>query len=273
MCKICEYINADDKIKLYSEQDNSSFINRVWNGEITIYNLSVKRYKTQAKKFEQAVYKGYGKSIIDVDFDTPDYEMLFDLRENVYIFTAAKEYQLVKKLNEQLIRGDDKVASFSEFKKEAIKIVGEFDVNHLNVEYNNAIAQAQSAANWQSFEEVYKANSDLSLLKYVTAHDSRVRPEHADLEGIARPIGDPFWDEYYPPNGWRCRCRAIQVSESEYKPTNLHNFAPPKDVPVEFRFNSGKQKIIFSPKHSYFKIVDKDKNLALNNFNLPLPKN
>lgn len=29
---------------------------------------------------------------------------------------------------------------------------------------------------------------------------------HADLDGIAIPVGHPFWVNHFPANGWRCSC-------------------------------------------------------------------
>ena len=49
--------------------------------------------------------------------------------------------------------------------------------------------------------------------KYVTVGDDRVRPEHAEMEGVTLPKSDPFWQIWYPPNGWNCRCSAIPIFE------------------------------------------------------------
>lgn len=47
--------------------------------------------------------------------------------------------------------------------------------------------------------------------RYVTAGDDRVRPSHAILDGVTLPKGDKFWNRFYPPNGYNCRCQAIPL--------------------------------------------------------------
>lgn len=49
--------------------------------------------------------------------------------------------------------------------------------------------------------------------EYVAVMDASTRPEHAMLNGLVYPYDDPFWNAFYPPNGWRCRCRVNAISQ------------------------------------------------------------
>lgn len=57
--------------------------------------------------------------------------------------------------------------------------------------------------------------------QYVAVLDSNTRPEHAQLHDLIFPCDDPFWGAFYPPNGWRCRCRVRALSEDYLKRKGL----------------------------------------------------
>lgn len=46
-------------------------------------------------------------------------------------------------------------------------------------------------------------------------NDSRTRPAHRALDGIIRPVDDPFWRTHSPPAGHNCRCRLIQIDAEQ----------------------------------------------------------
>jgi len=65
----------------------------------------------------------------------------------------------------------------------------------------------------------YRAQMDprsgSGYLRYSTQGDTRVRPEHAALDGLILPKNDPFWRTHYPPWGHGCRCIAIEMENAE----------------------------------------------------------
>lgn len=91
-----------------------------------------------------------------------------------------------------------------------------------------------------------------------------MREQHRILDGITLPPSDKFWDEFFPPNGWNCRCYAVQVSPKRYPESNSEEAiqrgraatyqpnAKGQNKAQIFRFNPGKDKKIFPPKHPYY---------------------
>lgn len=77
------------------------------------------------------------------------------------------------------------------------------------------IATAYAAGRWQQFEK-----AGIKYLRYVHADGVRYpRPHHQAMHGTVRPTGDVFWDRNYPPQGFRCHCRAVPVTQKEYDAT------------------------------------------------------
>lgn len=270
MCGIHDIVNIENPLGVFHEIDMEKMVEQVFTGKINTKKLSIPIYEKTSEALTKGVYSGYGKTLSSTVYGSTDYEALTAMRENVYIFSGAKNYQCtremeqkLKEINKALIKKNE-IVKFEEFKKQAKKIFGEYNETYLNVEYNMAIAQAKASANWKEYE---KTKEVLPNLTYMTVGDNRVRPEHEAMNKITRPINDKFWDKYYPPNGWNCRCFVIQTDDEV---TNLRGFKP-TDVPEIFQFNSGKENIIFSPKHPYFDVSKKDKSSAKRNFNLPLP--
>lgn len=132
---------------------------------------------------------------------------------------------------------------FEQFLNEVQNINQTYNVNYLHAEYNFVQASATMAAKWEKFEE----DGDRYLLQYRTQKDDKVRPEHAALDGVTLPMSDPFWESYYPPNGWNCRCTVVQVLKSKYKQTPHDEAMSRGDIALQqdkkgiFKFNPGKQ--------------------------------
>ncbi len=56
---------------------------------------------------------------------------------------------------------------------------------------------------------------------YDAINDSRTRPTHRALDGKVFPADHPFWDTWYPPNGYRCRCGVISLTGDQVRRRGL----------------------------------------------------
>ena len=136
----------------------------------------------------------------------------------------------------------------------------------LEAEYDFAVGAVQMAERWESFKD-----DDKYFLQYRTSGDDKVRKTHTVLDGITLPKSDPFWDYYFAPNGWRCRCNVVQVLAHLNQKSNSDKAIEMGEKATTqigkngenklgiFRFNPAKEKVIFPPKHPYHKLAGASK--------------
>ena len=163
------------------------------------------------------------------------------LQRSNYIFSGMKTFHELNEAFPSLLDSNGNRKPFEQFLNDVQKIDSTYNQNYLRAEYNFVHASATMAAKWEEFMQ----DGDRYNLQYRTAHDDRVRPEHAALDRVTLPITDPFWESYYPPNGWNCRCTVVQVRKSKYPVTPhdeamaLGEEATGKDTRGIFHFNPG----------------------------------
>ena len=165
------------------------------------------------------------------------------LQRSNYIFSGMKTFHELNETFPSLLDSNGNRKTFERFLNDVRKIDKTYNSNYLRAEYNFVQSSAEMAAKWERFSE----DGDRYNLQYRTANDDKVRPEHAALNGVTLPPSDPFWEEYYPPNGWNCRCTVVQVRKSKYPATPhekamaLGEEALQRDTKGIFHFNPGKQ--------------------------------
>ena len=88
-----------------------------------------------------------------------------------------------------------------------------FDPARLALIFDTNTRQAYAAGQWQRLQAAKHA---LPYLRYVTRDDGRVRAQHRAWHNVVLPVDDEFWKAHYPPNGWRCRCRVVALTQQDY---------------------------------------------------------
>lgn len=179
----------------------------------------------------------------------------YALENNAFIFSGFKAFHSLREVGLSLLDEKGNIKSFEAFHQDAVKVNNRYNHNYLYAEYNHAVGASLMAARWHRFE----ADGDKYDLQYRTAEDDRVREDHAILNGTTLPPSDPFWGKYLPPNGWNCRCTAVQVRKGKYPLSDPELSMKRGDNCTEtakqqiFRFNPGKELALFPPKHPYYK--------------------
>jgi len=249
-CDVCLAANKEDIIPLLNKHEMEVLLHSIYYGDFTSINLPTYLYLKTAKQLEEYLLKGFG--VVQNEMQQAKFSKM---RRNIYYVSAAKTYTLVKELE---LQKEDKV--------KAVSIATDFLGAYLFAEKDHTKQCAKAGKKWSKYDE----KKTPPYLEYVTMKDNRVRPAHIYLDGIIKQKDDKFWDTFMPPNGWNCRCKVKSYATGE--DTDLKDFnmnEALQNVPTMFRTNFGKSGIIFPSDHPYFK--NADKQLAKNNFNLPLP--
>lgn len=230
----------------WSNKQIEELLQDVYDGKVSKKKLPKDLYTAILAILEQAIFEGFGEGVLG------DSAIVAGFRTNLAVFSAAKTYQQVNDMSNFLIDDNGVKRAFNEFKDQADQIFKLYNDNWLKTEYNTAFSKSQAAADWVKIEAQAEA---LPLLRYSTVGDERVREDHVELEGIIKPVNDPFWDTYYPPNDWNCRCIVEQLENGDITDTEGKTFDEPDKL---FKDNPAKSKVIFDEKaHPYLKVAER----------------
>lgn len=210
--------------------------------EATIHQPSIMAF---AEYLLKALQEGTGVQIDQIDWTTPDANLIREFGRQIYHFAAAKNYNELQLLTSAIIGNDGKVLEWHAFKKLAQSITQEHREVWLKTEYNFAVASSQMASKWREFEQKGAGG----ILRFRTVRDNRVRPGHRKLEGMSAPVDDPIWDWAYPPLDWQCRCDVDEVIGAAV--SDQSKFEMP-DIPAMFKTNLAKNKLLFPSNHPYY---------------------
>lgn len=186
-------------------------------------------------------------SILDSGFSqtTMSDAMRASLQRSDYIFSGIKTFHELNEAFPSLIDENGNRKPFEQFLNDVRSVDSTYNENYLRAEYNFCQQSANMASKWEQFME----DGDHYNLQYRTAGDDHVRPAHAALDRITLPPSHPFWQRYFPPNGWNCRCTVVQVRKSKYPETpdsEVEHLIEQNDTsnPKEdmFRFNPGMEQ-------------------------------
>lgn len=197
--------------------------------------------------------------VLDEAVDTALKEVPLDdisvqrLKESNYVFSGIKTFHELNEAFPSLLDDEGNRKPFNQFLNEVQKVHDTYNVQYLRTEYNFAQTSALMAARWKKFEQ----DGDRYNLQYRTVGDKRVRRTHRMLHNITLPITSPFWDKYFPPNGWGCRCTVVQVRKDKYpvsneqEAMNLGSQATAGKYQEMFMFNPGKRMTTFPAYNGY----------------------
>lgn len=146
------------------------------------------------------------------------------------------QIEQVKFIMSQLQKVLDNDGNFDDFVKMAEN--NELDItlpkHRLDNIYRTNVQMAYAYGRYRQ-QQANKKNKP--YLKYSAVNDSRTRPSHRALDGVIRPIDDPFWDRHTPPIDFRCRCVTVALTDKQAKQQGITSVLPNVELSDDFVFN------------------------------------
>ncbi|MGN0710504.1 MAG: phage minor head protein [Anaerovoracaceae bacterium] len=137
-------------------------------------------------------------------------------------YTSAK---IIAQFYNCLIDAIEEGSTMSEFREKMDSFLEDNGYEGVNPFYADNIFRTniQTAYQVGHFEEMSKpeVKKKRPYWRYEAVGDERTRPSHLAMDGKVFPADSKIWDTWYPPNGFRCRCTVVSLSENQVKQMGL----------------------------------------------------
>src|ERR1039458_6134941 len=111
----------------YSDEQIEQLITGIYAGDVDPLNLPEDLYNSVSDYFNHAVEKGFGGPLTKFEFGTPDYELLSELKENIYMFSSARTFSQTYEMSEALYDENEELRTLKEFKEAAGEIYTKYN--------------------------------------------------------------------------------------------------------------------------------------------------
>jgi SPP1 gp7 family putative phage head morphogenesis protein len=176
--------------------------------------------------------------------------------EHAVSFTVAKAMQVdvLQTIRDELQKAIDDGVPFEQFQKNLeprLRRMGWWGVKEqidpltnevnkvrlgsprrLKTIYRANMRSARAAGQW---DRIQRSKRALPYLVYLIGPSQRHRPTHEAKNGLVLPVDDPFWQTWYPPNGWGCKCHVRQITRREAEEIGI---GESPETPMREVFNS-----------------------------------
>jgi SPP1 gp7 family putative phage head morphogenesis protein len=244
---------ASASLKILDDLTNQ-LIGQIWNKKITI-GKEGQLIVAEALELVGGLKSGYGTI---TGFNTPDTLAYQMMEYNLFEFSASKTEARLAAMTDLLIDQEkNQIRSEDDFKKLANERLANLNQNYLTTEYNLSVAVGQNSAAYQRF--LSEKDTVTSFVQYQTAGDSKVRNEHAKLDGKIFNLSDREAMKLWPPNGHGCRCEFTQYNRTPKEgevmsgkiAQEMMNAEDAKWSKSQFNINRGDLKQVFTKSQFY----------------------
>lgn len=143
-----------------------------------------------------------------------------EARQQAFYISSLAKLDQIKTVHAALQEALEQGEPLKDFKEKIANIIAEkgWHAHRIETIFQTNMHSAYQAGRWAGMQ---KTKETRPYLQYSAVLDKRTRPSHAVLHGLIYPCDHEFWNTFYPPNGYRCRCTVRSVSKNEVKRNKL----------------------------------------------------
>ena len=132
------------------------------------------------------------------------YSLYYEARTLAFTVSGISKYDQLETIYNAILKALEQGTSFNQFKKDIAEIIerkGWTGKRAWRVE-NIFRTNIQTAYNVGRYKSMAENVENQPYWMYDAVNDSRTRPTHLALDEKVFPADSPFWDKWYPPNGY-----------------------------------------------------------------------
>ncbi|WP_158580811.1 hypothetical protein [Bacteroides sp. AM16-24] len=201
-------------------------------------------YEATLEIFNRAADEGF----TSIEPDDPEFDFLEQIRGNNEVFSAFRTHRMQNDIAAQLLDTDGRLKPFPKFQEDVQSIIGEYNTNWLQTEYDTAVLRAHQAADWKKFERDSDIMPNLRWMPTTSVEVDEIHRQFWSIR-LTLPVNDSFWKYHRPGDRWNCKCSLEQTDD---KPTPADGIPVTDEKPAPgLDNNPGEDGKLFSDSHPY----------------------
>lgn len=196
-----------DLFSLFEDLDSTTISRQLAKSMMMAWNLGVQS-ETDKANFEEMWGPGTAfKTAVEY------------FQNKAFTISKVANADILNDVHDEILKAMEGGMTLEDFQKDVETIFARHGVDPLSPFHIRTIFQTNLQLNYQAGR--YRQMMSPAVTKarpywrLVAVQDAASRPEHAAMHGMIFRYDHPFWDTWYPPNGFNCRCTVQTVSERE----------------------------------------------------------
>ncbi|GAB6170773.1 hypothetical protein JCM15765_02510 [Paradesulfitobacterium aromaticivorans] len=140
-----------------------------------------------------------------------------ELQTKYFTISQAEGQTTVERIKGYVQESLEKGTTLEEFKKDTNDLFSRMGLEpadpwHLETVFRTNVQTAYGAGNYEKFQDT-ELTDMFPYFRYSAVLDTHTRPAHRRMNGFVAAKDDPIWNEWWPPNGFNCRCGVVAINK------------------------------------------------------------